>query len=555
MAGIATQSDMSIDLATEPDFRLGALNVSPSLREVSGAGFRAVLEPRVMAVLAALAAEREHTVSRDRLLARCWGGVVVGEDAINRAIAKVRKLADQSGAFAVETIPRVGFRLVEAPSLSQQPVSDPIPAAPAPTETAPGPSIAPAARTRWRVAVLVAAGLLVPALVLWLSLQGPASAPSVAIDAGAATLVERGLAAVMEHEPVRVEQGMAWLREAVVQAPDSPRAQGALALGYAHLLVRIAHDQQPQALKLSEAAAARALAINPRQPEALAARAMNAQVFGNWAESDALTRAAMEATDADSDVIVARVRLLQQSGRSSEALALTRTAVARDQLALLPRIQEGSMLEALGRADEADRVLATNLRLFPGNYMAWFNRFYFLAYSGRLAEAEAMLNDREGLPRGIPENDLQRSRRLLAALADRQGADAAAALAEAVARADEGRGHLEVAVRLAAALGDADTAFRLMRFHYLSPISSLPDVRFPGQSNFGRANERWTGHLFGPPVDRLQGDPRFLQLMQEIGLVDYWRQSGTAPDFCRRHLPACRAAGIPLDAEEAGRTS
>ena len=45
-----------------------------------------------MQVLVALARRRGQVVSRDQLIETCWAGRVVGEDAINRCIAKVRRL-------------------------------------------------------------------------------------------------------------------------------------------------------------------------------------------------------------------------------------------------------------------------------------------------------------------------------------------------------------------------------------------------------------------------------------------------------------------------------
>lgn len=104
----------SIDLASEPDFALGNLRVRPSLREVSARGQVEQLEPRVMQVLVALARQRGDVVSRDRLVERCWGGRVVGEDAVNRCIARIRRLSEAQGGFAIETIARVGYRLTEA---------------------------------------------------------------------------------------------------------------------------------------------------------------------------------------------------------------------------------------------------------------------------------------------------------------------------------------------------------------------------------------------------------------------------------------------------------
>lgn len=103
----------TIVLAHQPDFSLGTLMVRPSTLEVTRAGWTESLEPRVMQVLVALQQARGAVLSRDDLLARCWDGRVVGEDALNRAIGRLRKLAkaDQGASFGIETIPRVGYRL------------------------------------------------------------------------------------------------------------------------------------------------------------------------------------------------------------------------------------------------------------------------------------------------------------------------------------------------------------------------------------------------------------------------------------------------------------
>jgi len=105
--------DDEIDLADAAAFRLGALTLSPSTREVRWAGGAEIVQPRVMQALVCLAEADGAVVSRDELVRRCWGGRIVGEDAINRCIAKARQLADAAGApaFVIETIPRVGYRL------------------------------------------------------------------------------------------------------------------------------------------------------------------------------------------------------------------------------------------------------------------------------------------------------------------------------------------------------------------------------------------------------------------------------------------------------------
>jgi TolB-like protein len=100
-------------LAQEPDFNLGELSVSPSRLEIGAGDRQTQVQPRVMQVLVALAGAQGGVVSRDELIRTCWGGRIVGEDAISRCISKARELASFPGksAFEIETIPRVGYRL------------------------------------------------------------------------------------------------------------------------------------------------------------------------------------------------------------------------------------------------------------------------------------------------------------------------------------------------------------------------------------------------------------------------------------------------------------
>lgn len=105
-----------MDLAHEPPFRLGGLSVRPSTREIEHAGGRETLEPRVMEVLVVLAKAQGEVVSRDDLIAACWDGRIVSEDAINRVVSRIRRLAASTGErdFKLETITKVGYRLVAA---------------------------------------------------------------------------------------------------------------------------------------------------------------------------------------------------------------------------------------------------------------------------------------------------------------------------------------------------------------------------------------------------------------------------------------------------------
>jgi TolB-like protein/Flp pilus assembly protein TadD len=106
-----------IDLARERSFRLGPLEIVPAQRRVAhNDGREELLEPRVMQVLVALARADGGIISRDELLESCWRGVVVGDDALNRVIGRVRRLSEGLGAgvFEITTITKVGYRLIAA---------------------------------------------------------------------------------------------------------------------------------------------------------------------------------------------------------------------------------------------------------------------------------------------------------------------------------------------------------------------------------------------------------------------------------------------------------
>lgn len=114
-----------IDLARTPPFLIGALRVIPAELAVERDAQRRELQPRVLQVLVALADSRPEVVSRDRLVERCWDGRIVGDDAINRCILALRHMADEfePAPFMIETIPRIGYRLIETPGAARVPAS------------------------------------------------------------------------------------------------------------------------------------------------------------------------------------------------------------------------------------------------------------------------------------------------------------------------------------------------------------------------------------------------------------------------------------------------
>src|ERR1700757_1311479 len=102
-----------IDLTREADFIVGGVRIRPTACEVAVRGRRVRLQPRVMQVLVALVRAGGRPGSREALIEGGLGPVTVSEDALNRCIQRLRRLAETEvgGAFTIETIPRIGYRL------------------------------------------------------------------------------------------------------------------------------------------------------------------------------------------------------------------------------------------------------------------------------------------------------------------------------------------------------------------------------------------------------------------------------------------------------------
>jgi Tol biopolymer transport system component/DNA-binding winged helix-turn-helix (wHTH) protein len=106
----------SQDAARPPaePFGLGPWRVEPSLNRISGPAGVLQLEPKLMDLLVTLAARPNQVFSRDDLLNRVWGDVVVGEEVLTRGISELRRLLgdDPRTPSYIETIRKGGYRIV-----------------------------------------------------------------------------------------------------------------------------------------------------------------------------------------------------------------------------------------------------------------------------------------------------------------------------------------------------------------------------------------------------------------------------------------------------------
>lgn len=100
--------------AKPPPFLLGEWSVQPAAGTVASGGQTIRLEPKVMAVLVALAGRAGEVVSKDELMAEVWSGTFVKDVVLARGISELRRLLgdDARAPHLIETIPKRGYRLI-----------------------------------------------------------------------------------------------------------------------------------------------------------------------------------------------------------------------------------------------------------------------------------------------------------------------------------------------------------------------------------------------------------------------------------------------------------
>jgi TolB-like protein/DNA-binding winged helix-turn-helix (wHTH) protein/tetratricopeptide (TPR) repeat protein len=92
----------------------GRWDVKPMLGTLGGPGGTAHLEPKVMAVLVCLAERPGDVVTRDRFIARVWNGRIVSDEVLSRCISQLRTRLDDDPHQPrfIQTVPKIGYRLV-----------------------------------------------------------------------------------------------------------------------------------------------------------------------------------------------------------------------------------------------------------------------------------------------------------------------------------------------------------------------------------------------------------------------------------------------------------
>ena len=500
-----------IVLAHELPFTLGNLRVHPSTRQVERGDHWETLEPRVMQLAVALARAEGRIVTRDELVDWCWDGRIVGEDAINRAISRLRQVAAEvgEGTFGVETITKVGYRLVSNTSVPPPPAPDL--ARPARAETS---------RRTWLIAATAATATAVAAGLLW---QRPWRHQP---DPEAVELVRLGDLAQRASRPDQTRQSVTYFERAVRIDPNYADAWGMLALSYTHGLEGFSEAQLAGVPGRIRSAAARALDLDPDQPDAQLALACITPYFRNWARMEPELRRIHD-RHPDHWLVNGRLAILYyQVGRLIDGARLHQSVIARDPMIPGPYAFAAMALSSAGRIQDADALLKDASDRWPANPFIWWARYEHLLFSGRPGSAAALVLDPEARPSGLKEADAQ-PYLILARAAERgQSADIDESIRFALRVANEDVRAIPDAAQILAMFGRLDVLFSSFERYFLNRGS------FGTSSPIGPATRRYTDFLFSMPMAAARADPRYEELTRLIGLDDYWRGAGVpAPKF------------------------
>lgn len=120
-----------------PPFLVGGVRVEPSLNRLHAGSGAVHVEPRVMQLLVRLARTPGEVVVREALIEAVWGGAFASDEGLTQAVSRLRRALGDGRM--VETVPKVGYRLVAPVSTALPPTGDGQAGAP-PTLTLAGPA-------------------------------------------------------------------------------------------------------------------------------------------------------------------------------------------------------------------------------------------------------------------------------------------------------------------------------------------------------------------------------------------------------------------------------
>jgi TolB-like protein len=317
---------------------------------------------------------------------------------------------------------------------------------------------------------------------------------------------------------------LASLREVAAKAPDFTPAHSDFAKFALYFSAILPPDEAAPLRREGEKEAHKALALDPKSPDAYLALSWVLPPT-DWAERERLLRQGVAADPDWPHTNGFLGKMLAEAGRLQDAAGyLQKAAAANLQIDWRPEnawLQCGS-----GQFEPATSYLSGALKLKPKDISDWGRLRNCLKFARRWSDMRALVDDAASRPGSFTAEALARDHTYLTALTTGNPADIAKARSLASTAPGGAVPEAPAAIEAMSALGFLDDAFAVAgRYTPGGPMAA--DSAF----------------LFFPLTAPLRRDPRFMQLAARFGMVDYWRSSGHWPDFCANPgLPYnCRA--------------
>lgn len=508
MATLASEQGKAVSLGQEPPFMLGQMQVVPALRQVSWADQSRILEPRVMQVLVALGRDPGAIVSRDTLVERCWNGRIVGENAIQRPISLLRHLAEESAAFTIETIKKVGYRLLIAPVADRtQPYAAPD-----------GPSrpdrraVLGGAAT---LAMLAAGGVF-----WWRDSPWSPRAEARQLHAAGIELQRRG-------DNANLHQAANYFERAVAADPSFAEGWGDLARVRLDMFAFLDERSHGGAAVQVAFAAERALRLDPNNRSALLALALYKPHFRRWEAVEARLRSTIKRLPDETLLQVRLGQLQADTGRWRAASASFSRLAERQPLVPDHQLGLARCCKELGDPARAERIFRSVVASASTSPNAWLALFNFLLLHGQAGEAFTMasrpavgLGGLNPLPEAVAVDTAK-------ALTTRAQSDTRTAVETILAARRRGSLASFLAIPYLVALGRMAEAWELVDAYYFGAKDEASGQR----KLLPTLAWRRTDILFTAAARPLRSEPRFAHVTAVLGLDRYWLATGLIPDL------------------------
>lgn len=609
-----------VDLAATPEFMLGGTAVRPARRQLCpAAGDCRDVEPRVMQVLVALAEAKGDVVSRDLLIDRCWEGRIVGDDAVNRVIVQLRRLAREiePQPFEIETVARVGYALLERSGERHAAIAST--------------GALRRLRARW-----IGAGVALAALALatfLLSPRRPVPQPPPRVELGAMIALSRSvpstLSAAFREEIIATfevedvvklvpdgqrradapelvlsgtvqhaggalrftmhlrnrRSGASIWSQAYERSASFPLASRQIAIKLGHLMRCGLREASSSRRKLSDEQlsswmqfCAMTSSDPPPSPGAMldAARRMTQAMpdfAGGWeavatyavpfnypdadrdeliVESEAAAARALEIDPQSNKAWLARAGLLAHLGPSRRMENLFRRAIESNPTdAGSEHKFYGDFLIGVGRGEDAAKQYGRARDMQPLALFISQARALALSATGRDRESRALFGELMEL---WPQDQGLRSSALRAAFWNQRYDDALALLSGSASMPEA---TIEALSSALMAMRSGDRPARVRAIEALSSLAKDPRANTvlvtTALASLGAdeaalasliANRGWTAAVpFDPSFVRVRHMPAFAALVEKLGFMRYWREARIKPDFCKADdaPPLCRS--------------